>query len=62
MYLSLLLPDIFSPTCTTVLSATFKENILTNNYNSSSVLGNLVNSLPDHHALFPIIENQHSSL
>ena len=61
MYSSLLLSHIFNPSCTTTSSATLIENIFTNNYNSS-VSGNLVNSLSDHHAQFLIIRNQHSSL
>ena len=62
MYSSLLLPHIFSPTCTTTSSATLTDNIFTNNCNSSFVSGNLVNSLSDHHAQFLIMENQHSPL
>ena len=61
MYSSLLLSHIFNPSCTTTSSATLIENIFTNNYNSS-VSGNLVNSLSDHHAQFLIMENQHSPL
>ena len=61
MYSSLLLPHIFSPTHTTTPSATPIDNIFTNNCNSS-VSGNLVNSLSDHHAQFLIMGNQHSSL
>ena len=34
MYSSLLLPHIFSPTCTTSSSATLIDNIIINNYNS----------------------------
>ena len=49
MYSSLLLPHIFSSTHTIASSATLMDNIFTNNYNSSFVSGNLVNSLSDHH-------------
>ena len=45
MYSSLLLPHIFSPTCTTSSSATLIDKIFTNNYNSSFVSGNLINTL-----------------
>ena len=62
MYSSLLLPHIFIPTRTTTSSATLIYNIFTNNYNSSFVSGNLVNSLSDHHAQFLIMGNQHTSL
>ena len=62
MYSSLLLLHIFSPTCTTSSSATLIDNIFTNNYNSSFVSGNLVNTLSDHHAQFLIMGNQHSPL
>ena len=62
MYSSLLLPHIFSPTRTTSSSATLIDNIFTNNYNSSFVSGNLVNTLSDHHAQFLIMGNQHSPL
>ena len=63
MYSSLLLPHIFSPTRTTLSSsATLIENVFTNNYNSSFVSGNLVNTLSDHHAQFLIMGNQHSPL
>ena len=62
MYSSLLLPHIFSPTCTTSSSATLIDKIFTNNYNSSFVSGNLINTLSDHHAQFLIMENQHRSL
>ena len=62
MYSSLLLLHIFSPTRTTSSSATLIDNIFTNNYNSSFVSGNLVNTLSDHHAQFLIMGNQHSPL
>ena len=55
MYSSLLLPHIFSPTCTTTRSTTLIINIFTNNYNSSFVSGNLGNTLSDHHAQFLIM-------
>ena len=63
MYSSILLPHIFSPTCTEhhqQLSQTI-DNIFTNNYHFSSVCGNLFSTLSDHHAQFLIIGNQHSS-
>ena len=62
MYSPLLLPHIFIPTRTTSSSATLIDNIFTNNYNSSFVSGNLVNTLSDHHAQFLIMGNQHSPL
>ena len=62
MYSSLLLPHIFSPTRTTSSSATLIDNIFTNNYNSSFVSGNLVNTLSDHHVQFLIMGNQHRPL
>ena len=49
MYSSLLLPHIFSSTHTIASSVTLIDNIFTNNYNSSFVSANLVNSLSDHH-------------
>ena len=55
MYSSLLLPHIFSPTCTTTRSTILIINIFTNNYNSSFVSGNLGNTLSDHHAQFLIM-------
>ena len=58
MYSPLLLPHISSPTRTTSSSATLIDNIFTNNYNSSFVSGNLVNTLSDHHAQFLIMGNQ----
>ena len=39
-------------------SATLKDNIFTNSYNSYFVSGNLVGTLSDHHAQFLIIGNQ----
>ena len=48
MYSSLLFSHFFSPTRTTSSSATLIDNIFTNNYNSSFVSGNLVNTLSDH--------------
>ena len=42
---SLLLPHIFSPTRTTSSSAALIDKIFTNNYNSSFVSGNLINTL-----------------
>ena len=62
MYSSLLLPHIFSPTCTTSSSATLIDNVFTNNYNSSFVSGNLANTLSDHNAQFLIMGKQHSPL
>ena len=62
MYSPLFLPHIFNPTRTTSSSATLRDNIFTNNYNSSFVSGNLVNTLSDHHAQFLIMGNQHSPL
>ena len=61
MYSSLLLPHIFSPTRTTSSSATLIDNIFTNNYNSSFVSGNLVNTFLEHHAQFLIMGNENSS-
>ena len=61
MYSSLLLLHIFSPTRTTSSSATLIDNIFTNNYNSSFVSGNLVNTFPEHHAQFLIMGNENSS-
>ena len=62
MYSSILLPHIFSPTCTASSSATLIDNIIINNCNSFFVSGNLVNTLSDHHAQFLIMGNQHSPL
>ena len=62
MYSSLLLPHIFSPTRTATSSATLIDNIFSNNYNSSFVSRNLINSLSDYHAQLLILGNQHSSL
>ena len=62
MYSSLLLPHIFSPTRTTSSSAILIDNIFANNYNSSFVYGNLVNTLSDHHAQLLTMGNQHSPL
>ena len=62
MYFSLLLPCIFSSTHTASSSATLIDNIFTNNYSSSFVSGNLVNTLSDHHAQLLIMGSQHSPL
>ena len=62
MYSSLLFSHFFSPTRTTSSSATLIDNIFTNNYNSSFVSGNLVNTLSDHHAQVLIMGNQQSPL
>ena len=62
MYSSLIYPHIFIPTRTTSSLATLTDNIFTNNYNSSFVSGNLVNTLSDHHTQFLIMDNQHISL
>ena len=58
----ILLPHIFSPTRTTATSATLIDNIFTNNYSSSFVSGNLVNTLLNRHAQFLTMELQCSSL
>ena len=58
----LVFPHIFNPTRTTTSSATLPDNIITNNYNSSFVSGNLVKSLSDDHTQFLIMGKQHSSL
>ena len=62
MYSSLLLSHILLPTRTKTTSETLMDNIFTNNYNSSFVSGNPVNTLSGHHAHFLIMGNQHSSL
>ena len=58
----ILLPHIFSPTRTTATSATLIDNIFTNNYSSSFVSENLVNTLLNRHAQFLTMELQYSSL
>ena len=58
----ILLPHIFSPTRTTATSATLIDNIFTNNYSSSFVSGNLVNTLLNRHGHVLTTELQYSSL
>ena len=58
MYSNLLLPHIASPACVTINSKTLIDNIFSNNYDSSFTSGNLVTTLPDHHAQFLLMEFQ----
>ena len=58
MHSNLLLPHITNPTIITAKSTTLIGNILSNIFDSSSVSGNIVTALCDHHGQFLVIANQ----